>query len=139
MSEQDVEVVGAAIEAFNRESRDLDTARPRVAARFFVDEPEIVPLRAVLEGTTFKGPTALDDFFDATKEAWSDLRIDVERIEEEGAGVLVVATLVGTGRESRAVVEAPQAWAFFLQEGRIARAVTHPNEQDARRELRGEH
>jgi hypothetical protein len=138
MAKQDVEVVRAAIEAFNRESRDLDTARPRVADRFFVDEPEIVPLRAVLEGTTFKGPTALDDFFNAAKEAWSELRIDVERIEEEGAGVLMVATLVGTGRESRAMVEAPQAWAFFVEEGRIARAATHRNEQDARRELRGE-
>ena len=138
MAEQDVGIVRAAFEAFNLDWSNRGVGRPREADRFFVDQPEVVPLRAALEGTTFTGASALDDFWTATGDVWAELRIDVERVQREGSGVLVVGTLVGRGRESGAAVETRQAWAAFLRDGKITRIVTLPSERDARRELSAE-
>jgi hypothetical protein len=137
MSEDDLTLARRAIVAFNEQGANLD-ATPPARPDLYASEPEIVPFRAALEGTVYRGPGAIEEFWAASRESWSELHIDTDRIEAVGDGVLAVGTLTGTSRETGAAVEARVAFACHVRDGRIARLASHLSEEDARRELEGD-
>src|SRR6187200_2065300 len=67
MSLENVEVVRAAMEAFNR--RDGEGFGALLAG-----DVEIVPVRAALEGTTYSGPDAAPQYCAAVDQTWEHLR-----------------------------------------------------------------
>jgi ketosteroid isomerase-like protein len=67
---------------------------------------EIVPLRAALEDTTYRGRGAVAAFMADSDESWESIRYDIEDIEEIGDALLVRARLRGRGRTSGADVDA---------------------------------
>jgi ketosteroid isomerase-like protein len=73
MSRENVEIVRAALDAFNR--RDGEGFGARLA-----ENAEIVPVRAALEGTVYRGRNAGAEYCDAVEASWADLRWEVEEI-----------------------------------------------------------
>ena len=106
------ELVRRAIEAFNSGDREplREICSPRV---------RIVPLRAALEDTTYEGPTAVDQFWEAAHEAWSEMRMEIDEIESEGDRVLARGVFRGTARTSGAPVETPTTFGFTFRDGLI--------------------
>jgi ketosteroid isomerase-like protein len=135
--EERVAVAQRALDAFNADAADLDAPRS-FPDDIYIDEPEIVPFRAALEGTMYSGPSAADDFREASKESWTRLRFDVDRMDPVGAGVLAVGTLTGTSRGTGVDVESRIAMAVHVRGERISRIATHFSEENARRELGGD-
>ena len=77
MPEENVEQLRRAVEAFNR----------RDGAGFdalLTSDAEIVPVRAALEGTTYRGKDAGSQYCAAVEETWESLRWEVEEIREVG-------------------------------------------------------
>ena len=137
MPENNETVVRRALDSFNEIGADIDAGGDPPPG-VFAEDPEIVPFRAALENTIYRGPSALDDFWDASRESWSKLHIELERMEPVGAGVLAVGLLTGTSRETGAHVESKVAFACHVRDGRVARLASHLTEESARRELGGE-
>ena len=134
VSENDLALARAALDAFNADGANLEAAGDPPPG-IYADEPEVVPLRAALEATTFSGPSAIRDFWDASRESWTELHLEIERMEPAGAGVLAVGKLTGTSRETGARVESRVAFAIHVRDGRIWRNAVHLSEADARRDL----
>lgn len=131
----DLAAVRRAFEYFNRIGADLDADTELDPGDAFVDEPEIVPFRAALENTAYSGPAAVDEFWEASRESWSKLHVEIDRLEPAGGGVLAVGTLTGTSRDTGAHVESRIAFAGHLRDGRVSRLATHLSEESARGEL----
>src|SRR4051794_521929 len=88
MSKENVEIMQAAMEAFNRRDRD------GFGARFALDA-EIVPVRAALEGTVYRGPEAGAEYCDAVDATWVGLRWVVEDFRQFDDRVLAVGRIEG--------------------------------------------
>ncbi|MGA8927221.1 MAG: hypothetical protein WB462_13450 [Solirubrobacterales bacterium] len=79
MSEENVEIVRTAMEAFNR--RDAKTF-----AAYLAEDAEIVPMRAALEGTVYRGPDAASQYCAAVEESWDNLWSRSRRSETASTG-----------------------------------------------------
>jgi ketosteroid isomerase-like protein len=124
MSQEDVEVVRQAVEAFNRHDAEAMQA-------FCMPEVEIVPLRAAVDGTVYRGPDAVARFAADTDESWENARLDIEEVREVGESLLVSARLRGRGRTSGADVDAALALVIRVQAGKLASMRTYTNRADA--------
>jgi ketosteroid isomerase-like protein len=137
MADDSLTVARRALDSFNEIGADIDAVGDPPPG-VFADDTEIVPFRAALENTMYSGPSALDDFWDASRESWSELHVELERMELVGANVLAVGLLTGTSRETGARVESKIAFACHVRDGRVTRLASHLSEESARRELGGE-
>jgi len=59
---------------------------------------EIIPLRAALEGTVYRGENAFAEFWEAVDETWETIRIDADEIVDGGDRVLIIGRLRGRAR-----------------------------------------
>ena len=114
MSER-VELTRRAFEAFNeRDSlEEITTA-----------DVELVPMRAVIEGGSYRGHAGLEQFWRDTDEAWSDLSVAVEDISAAGDEVVVIGSLIGRGRDTGISVRTDLTWRIEFRNGLISRIVT---------------
>jgi ketosteroid isomerase-like protein len=103
MSQENVETVRAAIEAFNR--RDGESFDALLA-----DNAEIVPVRAALEGTVYRGPNAATQYCAAVEASCEDLTWEVEEVRDGGTWVLALGRIRGRARGSGAASDARGAW-----------------------------
>lgn len=106
------ERVRRAIEAFN--TGDWEPLREICSARL-----RIVPLRAALEDTTYEGPTAIDQFWKATHQSWSEMRLEIDKIESRGDRVLARGVFRGTARVSGAPVKTAATFGFTFRDGLV--------------------
>jgi ketosteroid isomerase-like protein len=112
MSQENVEIVRAAMEAFNR--RDGEEFGALLAR-----DAEIVPVRAALEGTVYRGPDAAAQYCAAVDESWENLRWEVEEIRDAVGWVLVLGHIRGRGRGSGAALDTKAAWVAHFRGGLI--------------------
>jgi ketosteroid isomerase-like protein len=124
MSQENVEVMRAAVEAFNR--RD-----GKGFAAVLADDAEIVPVRAALEGTVYRGPDAATQYCAAVDESWENLGWEVEEIRDGGDWVLALGHIRGEGRGSGAAIDARAGWVARFQDGLITTFRTYPDRADA--------
>ena len=104
--------------AFNR--RDLDGMLALVT-----DDVELVPIRAAVEDTVYRGTEGIVQWMHDLEESWSELRIEFERIEQPAPDrQIVYGRVVGRGVESSAPVEMRVRWLGQLRDGRLARIET---------------
>jgi ketosteroid isomerase-like protein len=125
MPEERIALARRLIELFNRQ----DIAGIK---EITVENAEIVPMRAALEGTVFRGPTAVDDFFAASDESWEELRMHVDEVSEHGDRVLAIGGLSGRARETGMEIDSPMGWMVTFGEGKIASVRTYVNVANAR-------
>src|SRR2546421_11483829 len=103
MSQANVEIMRAAIDAFNRRDGEGFGA-------FLADDAEIVPVRAALEGTVYRGPDAATQYCAAVEASWENLTWAVEEIRDGEGWVLTLGRIRGRGRGSGVAIEARGAW-----------------------------
>ena len=124
MSQENVEVMRAAMEAFNRgDGKAFDG--------LLVSDAVVVPVRAALEGTTYRGPGAGTQYCTAVDQSWENLRWEVEEIRDGGGWVLALGHIRGKGRDSGAAIDARAGWLAHFREGLIARFQTFADRDQA--------
>jgi ketosteroid isomerase-like protein len=125
--EDNVERTRRALEYFNRADREALRAMsaPRV---------EIVPLRAALEGTVYRGEDAIDQFWDAVEESWESIQMEADEIVDCGDRVLLVGRLRGRARATDVEIDSPMAWVIELEEGLMTKMRNYVDIAEARRD-----
>jgi ketosteroid isomerase-like protein len=112
MSEEDVEIVRTAMDAFNR--RDAKTF-----AAYLTEDAEIVPMRAALEKTVYRGPDAASLYCAAVNESWDNLSWEVEEIRDGGDWVLALGRIRGRGADSGVAIDTRAGWFVRFRDGLI--------------------
>jgi ketosteroid isomerase-like protein len=112
MSDENVQIVRTAIAAFNR--RDAETFSAHLG-----EDAEIVPMRAALEETVYRGPDAAAQYCAAVDESWDNLRWEVEEIRDGGDWVLALGRILGRGAGSGADFVAWTGWVARFRDGLI--------------------
>lgn len=128
MSQANVETVRAALGAFNR--RDGEEFGALLAT-----DAEIVPMRAALEATVYRGPEAAAQYCAAVDESWQDLRWEVEEIRTGAGWVLALGRIRGRGRLSGAGIDVEAAWVVHLRGGLITSFRTCTDRAEALRSV----
>ena len=114
----------AAIEAFNqREGTTFD--------RLLATDAEIVPVRAAVEGTTYRGDGAGSQYCAAVDDTWESLRWEVDEIRGVGELAVAVGHIRGKGRETGATIDTSSGWVAQFRDGLITRFRTYTNREDA--------
>jgi ketosteroid isomerase-like protein len=109
-----VETIREAVAALNR--RDVEG----IAASLDPDV-ELVPLRAVLDGSTYHGHAGLRRWLEDMREDWTQFELGLDDVRELGPGrVLVQATMRLRG-QSGVVLNSPAAWLCDMRAGRVSR------------------
>jgi len=123
VSSEDIEIVRRGIEAYN--GSDLD-------ALLELSHPDIcmVPVRALLEGSEYRGHDGVRRFLADMDEDWAEREISATEMRDLDGRVLVLGTFRAVGRASGTEVVQPVSWMAELRDGRLAllRAYT---DQDA--------
>jgi ketosteroid isomerase-like protein len=124
MSQENVEVMRRAMDAFNRgDGKAFD--------RLLTSDAEVVPVRAALEGTTYRGLDAGTQYCTAVDQSWANLGWEVEEIRDGGEQILALGHIRGEGRDSGVAIDARAGWLAHFSEGRIMRFQTFANRDDA--------
>jgi ketosteroid isomerase-like protein len=124
MSQENVEQLRSAIGAFNR--RDGNTFNRLLAA-----DAEIVPVRAVLEGTTYRGHDAGSQYCAAVDDTWESLLWEVDEIREVGEMAVALGHIRGKGRETGATIDTGSGWVAHFDDGLITRFRTYTSRGEA--------
>ena len=124
MSQENVEAMRSAMEAFNR--RDGEGFGAQLA-----DDAVIVPVRAAVEGTVYRGPDAAAQYCAAVDDSWEDLEWDVEEIRDGGDWVLAMGRIRGEGRNSGAAIDARAGWVARFDDGVITDFHTYADRTQA--------
>jgi ketosteroid isomerase-like protein len=113
MADEDVEVVRRALEAFN----EGDTAS---VIELMDPDIEFVPVRAVLDGSSYRGHEGFKRFVADMGEDWEDFHPTSELFRDLGDGrVLVLGRFHARGRASGIEIETPGAWVNEVRDGKI--------------------
>jgi ketosteroid isomerase-like protein len=128
VAHDNVETTRRAIEYINRGDREA-------LRELTAPSPEIIPLRAALEGTVYRGENAFEEFWAAVDESWKTLGIDAEEITEHGDRVLVAGRLRGRAAGTDAEVDSPITLVLTIDDdGRMTRLCTYTDLAEARRD-----
>jgi hypothetical protein len=126
----DIESLGRRfVNAYN--SRKLEAQMEQL----FDPDVELVPLRASLEDTVYRGYEGIRQFACDLNESWSEAHIEILEFEVRGEQALSIGRLRLTGRSSGAVTEVTAAAAWSARNERLVRMAYHQTAEDARREL----
>ena len=114
MSAKDLEIIRVGVEALNR--GDVDGL-----AEALDPDVELVPLRAVLDGTVYRGHEGMRRWLADMGEDWTRFELDLQEVRElEGGQVLVRATMRLRGK-SGVALDSSAAWLCELRGGRVSR------------------
>ena len=125
MSQENVEVAKTFLAAFAE--RDFEAG-----ARFLDPAVEIRP--AIVggpEGTVYRGPAGMKQFWADVDAAWADFRITPEDFRDLGATVLVLGRAYARGRDSGVVLDTPAGWIARVREGRIVGFQSFSHQREA--------
>jgi ketosteroid isomerase-like protein len=116
MSEENVEVVLALVDAYHR--GDLDE---------FISyaDPEGELHSAVIggaEGRVYKGHQGLRDWYADTFETFEEVRVEVSELRDLGDLVVVLGQMKARGRESGVSLDSPTGWIWAFRGGKVIRA-----------------
>jgi ketosteroid isomerase-like protein len=130
VSQENVEVVRRAIEA-NR-SDDVEAV---VEALVAISDPSIeyTSVMAAVESTTYRGHDGIRRYVSDLADSWGERRMEAEEVfEVDGDTVVAVFRTHTVGRRQRGRGRvAPRAAVFALSQGKLTRARTYPNRDEA--------
>jgi ketosteroid isomerase-like protein len=113
MSQQNVEVARAALDARNR--GDLEAW-----LSLWDEEAEFYPLRAELEGSGYHGHQGLRRFTADNAEDWEGVRFEVDEIRDAVEQVVAVGRTRTRGRASGVEFDVPIGMVGIVRDGRLA-------------------
>ena len=124
MSEENVEVVRRAFDAYHREGLDG-------MLRYLDPEIEWTTTGAFLEAATYRGHEGVRRYLGAMIDEFDDLRNTPEEFIDAGEQVVVTTRASGRGRLSGAPVELPMAAVSLVKDGRIIRIRNYREKAEA--------
>jgi ketosteroid isomerase-like protein len=124
MSKVNLEVMRTAMEAFNRRDGKAFDA-------LLSEDAEIIPVRASLEGTTYRGGDAGTQYCAAVETTWQDLGWEIEELKARGDLVLAVGHIRGHGRDSGVTIDSRAGWIAEFRDGLILRFHTYADRDEA--------
>jgi ketosteroid isomerase-like protein len=116
------------VDAYN--SRQLEAQ-----IELFDPDIELVPVRAALEDTVYRGHDGVKRFARDLEESWSQAHAEILELKVRGEQAVSIGCLRLTGRSSGAVTEVTGAATWSMRDERLLRMAYHPTLQDARRDL----
>jgi len=123
---EDTRIVTTALDAYNR--RDI-----AAVLEFLHPEVELRTVRAVLEGSVYRGHDGFKQFLRDMEEDWREFSLELDDLSDVGGGrVLVLGRLRALGRASGVELDAPAAWVCSLRDGKVAGVDFYADEQAAR-------
>jgi uncharacterized protein len=115
MSQENVEIVRRAFDAFSQ--ADLDGVLRDLAPDF-----EFQPSGRFMDTQrVYRGRQGMIEFWATFRDAWEEMRITIERIEDLGDRVLTLGTFHGKAGGSSAEVQAESGWLHTFEDGLIVR------------------
>ena len=124
MSQENVEAMRSAMQAFNRrDGVSFDALLARNA--------EIVPVRAALEGTVYRGPDAAAQYCAAVEESWENLTWEVEEIRDAGESAVALGRIRGKGRDSGVAIDTGAGWVARFRDGLMSAFRTYTDQGEA--------
>jgi len=123
MARENVEIVRAAFDAWNR--GDLDAW-----VEAFDEETEFYPLRAQLEGRPYRGHDGIRRFIAEIEEDWQEVRFEIDELRELEDRNVGSGRLKARGRASGVELDVPLGWFGRLRNEKIvfARFYSDPAE-----------
>ena len=116
MSQENVEIIRSAIEAFNREDF-------RRLAEVCDEDFEFVSVMTALEETSYRGRNTWETYYNDMHETWEEWQVEDLQVFDGGDDrVAAVMRLVGTGKSSGVPVEATIGIAYRIRKGKLWRA-----------------
>ncbi len=116
MSQQNIDVVKTAYEAFGR--GDI----PGVVATFDPNVEWISPAGSYRLGGVHKGPEAIvNNFFMVLGEMWDELKVTPREYIDAGDRVFVLGNATGKGKATGKTVDSPYIHMLNLKDGKVVR------------------
>ena len=113
MSQENVDRFQTAVAAFNqRDGGKFD--------QLLAPDAEIVPVRAAIEGTTYRGRDAASQYVAAVDDSWESLRWELDEVREAGDFVLGLGH-IRRGRGTGATIDTNGGWVAQFREGLMIR------------------
>ena len=97
----------------------------------FAPDAEIIPLRAALEGTVYRGPSSAADFWADTDESWETIGFDPDEIRDLGDRVLLIGRLRAKGRQTGVEVDSRMGLIATFANGKVTRFQTYATVAEA--------
>ena len=124
MSDENVARFQAAVAAFNqRDGGKFD--------QLLAPDAEIVPVRAAIEGTTYRGRDAASQYVAAVDDSWESLRWELDEVREAGDFVLGLGHIRGRGRGTGATIDTSGGWVAQFRGGLMTRFRTCTSREEA--------
>jgi ketosteroid isomerase-like protein len=123
MSDENVEIVRAAIDAYNRGDRDA-------ALKDATPDFEMDLSRALGPQHGVYGLEQLQGFWREFDEGWESIQIDPQEFIEIGEHVVVPWTMRTVGRDG-IEVEARVTWTFTIRDGAVQRITMYQEREEA--------
>ena len=127
MPQQDVEVVQRTLEAFN--SGEVEQVLAIVHPDF---EARIAPELSA-EPDTYRGGSGVQRYFDSFREAFEQIRFEVEELTDAGDAVVVGLRMTAIGKLTGIPVEQRNAGVWTVRDGRVVRIDTYVTVEEALR------
>jgi ketosteroid isomerase-like protein len=124
MSQERVELARRMIEWFNEQAVESAQAHS-------TEDVEIVPLRAAMEDTAYRGAGAFAAFRADNEEAWEELRFDAEALREAGERVVAVGHVSARARVTGADVKARVAILLEFRGDKFSKLRTYVDVEEA--------
>ena len=124
MSEEDVEIVRRAIEAYGRGGLDG-------MLRYYDPEIEWTTTAGYIEPATYRGHEGIRRYLGTVADEFDDLRIEPVELIDTGEQVIGSVRFTGRGKASGAPVEMTLISVSSLRDGLIYRVRNYPGMADA--------
>jgi ketosteroid isomerase-like protein len=113
MSQENVELVRRAFDAFGR--GELEESLEGMAPNF-----EFHPSGRFMDTqSVYRGPEGMRDFWRTFHDAWEEISVDIDRIEDLGDRVLTLGTFHGRTGGTSAEVSAESGWLHTFEGGQV--------------------
>jgi ketosteroid isomerase-like protein len=112
MSEENVEIGLAVIDAWNRGDHEAWLA-------LWDEEAEFYPLRAQLEGRSYRGHDGLERFLAEVTEEWDEARFEIEETRDAREQVVGIGRFRARGRASGVDIDVPLGIFTRVRRGKI--------------------
>jgi ketosteroid isomerase-like protein len=112
MSQENVEIVRAAFDAWNRGDHDA-------VLRLWGEEAEFYPLRAQLEGRAYYGRDGLRRFIVELAEEWEEVRFEVGEIRDAGEQMVGFGRFRARGKASGVELDVPLGLVGIVRDKKV--------------------
>jgi ketosteroid isomerase-like protein len=124
-----LEIIRSGLDGYSR--HDWETVRETLDP-----EVELFPIRAVFEGTPYRGHEGFKQLVADAVEDWEDFGLEAEELYDlEDGRVLVVADFRARGKASGVEFATRAAWLCELRDGKVIKLRFYPDEEAARAAL----